>query len=184
MNKRAMGLSLGVLALAAAACASDPNKKVNEAQDRQLESERKSEQAAAEHRKDYRTDEAQEQRKETISAGVPGDHADQKRLKADAKMAEARQVALAEAKARLEKCDAKANELRAQINKSGGKATTSSRDSLTTVDTQRIAAKMAIERLADSDDEGFKRANDDADYQLDTLEAYVKRASKEVDDFK
>jgi hypothetical protein len=43
---------------------------------------------------------------------------------------------------------------------------------------------MAVDRLADSDDEGFKRAKDDANYQLDTLEAYVKRASKEVDDFK
>jgi hypothetical protein len=179
-----MGLGLCVIAIAAAACASDPNRKVNEAQDRQLESDRKSQQAAAEYRKDYRTDEAKEQRKETIGAGVPGDHADQKRLKADAKMTEARQVALAEAKARLEKCDAKANELRAQINRAGGKATTTSRDSMTTVDTQRIAAKMAVDRLASSDDEGFKRAKEDANYQLETLEGYVKRAGKEVDDFR
>lgn len=99
-------------------------------------------------------------------------------------MTEARRVALAKAEARLEKCDAKTNELRAQINRAGGKATTSSRDSLQSTETQRLAAKMAIDSLASTDDAGFEQAKENADRQLDVLEAYVKRTDKEVDDFK
>lgn len=173
----------GVISIAAIACASDPNKKVNEAQDDQLKSERKSEQAAAEYRKDYTTDLAKDQRKQTVDNGVPGDHADQKRLKADAKMTEARQVALAKANARLEKCDAKVNELRAKVNRAGGKATTASRDQLQSVETQRLATKMSIDTMAQSDDESFKSTKDNVENQLDVLEAYVKRADKEVDNF-
>lgn len=182
MMKRA--ILLGCISIAAIACASDPNKKVNEAQDEQLKTERRSEQAAAEDRKDVAADQAEQQRKSTVAGGTPGTEADQKRLKADAKMTEARQVALAKANERLQKCDAKTNELRAQVNKAGGKATTASRDSLQAVETQRNAAKTSIDQLANTDDASFKQAKDYADNQLDTLEAYVKKAGKEVDDFK
>ena len=84
MIKRA--ILLGVLSIAAVACSSDPNKNVESAQDAQLKSQRQNEQAAAEARKDYTTDSAEQQRKATESWGMSPDSADQKRLKADAKM--------------------------------------------------------------------------------------------------
>ena len=181
--KRHILLGLAAVSIAAVACASDPNKKVSEAQDEQLKSERKAEEAAAEARKDYQTDEAKELRKETINAGVPGDLAAHKRLKADAKMTEQREVALAEVNERIDKLDARTNELRVRINKAPGRATTSSRDSIASVDQQHTAARLAIDRLASSTDADFKRARDDADYELDTLAAYVKSLGKEVDAF-
>lgn len=182
MFKRA--IILGCISIAAIACHSDPNTKVNDAQDEQLKAQRKNEQNTAEARKDYTTANAEEQRKSTVAYGSPTNEADSNRLKADAKMTEERQVAIAKANARLEKCDAKTNEIRAQINKSGGRATTASRDSLQAVETQRYAAKTSIDSLSKSDDASFKQAKDSTDSQLDTLEAYVKKTDKEVESFK
>lgn len=175
---------LGALSIAAVACHSDPNTQVNSAQQAQLESQRKHEEQASTDRKDYLVDDAENQRKGIVAQGVPGDHADQKRLKADAKMTEARRVAVAKADDRLQRADARTNELKALVNQAGGKATTQSRDALQAVDNQRVAAQMSINQMTSTDDAGFKQAKDYSESQLDTLEGYVKRAEKEVDAFK
>jgi hypothetical protein len=181
MIKRA--ILFGVFSIATVACGSDPNKRVDNAQEEQLKAQRKTEQQAAEDRKNYTVDDAETQRKSTLAAGTNGGDADEKRLKADAKMTETRQVALADAKARLQKAEAKTEELRALINKAGGKATTQAHDALRAAENQRTAAKMSIDQLANSTDAAFKEARDYAEGQLDTLEGYVKQAAKEVDAF-
>lgn len=181
MMKRSILLLSSVLL--AAACASDPNKAANDAHDAELEAQRKQVQRASDDKSDRAQDQAAYETKLT-SASAVGPEATQKRVTADAKLTEAREVARAKATERLEKADAKANELRQIVSRAGGKATTQSRDSLQTVANQRIAAKMSIDQIATVSDENLKQAKDYADSQLDTYEAYVKRAGKEVDDFK
>jgi len=182
MMKRSL-LLLGALSLAAFACSSDPNKAANDAHDAELKSQRKDQQAASDNRSDQAQNQAEYDRK-TTSASAVGPDATQNRVTADAKLVEAREVARVKAVERLEKADAKANELRMVVNRAGAKATTQSRDSLKTVDSQRIAAKMSIDQLANAAGENLKQAEAYADSQLDTYEAYVKRAGNEVDNFK
>ncbi len=99
-------------------------------------------------------------------------------------MTEERQVALAKATERLEKADARTNELRSYVNRAGGRATTAARDSIRAVETQRTAAKVSIDDLSKSDDASFERARESADRQLEVLEGYVKRAGQDVEEFK
>lgn len=180
MTKRSVFI-LGTLLLAA--CASDPNKAANDARDAELKAQRKQEQSAADNRSDQKQDRAEYDRKVT-SGSAAGPEATQERVTADAKLGEARTVARAKATERLEKADARSNELRAIVNRAGAKATTQSRDALQTADNQRVAAKMSIDQIATVPDDKLKQAEDYAEHQLDTYEAYVKRAGKEVDDFK
>ncbi len=165
------------------ACASNPAKGADDAHDAQLESERKQQQAHADDRSDARQNAAEAQR-EASEESATGSAATRDRVGADATMTEARALHRAKATERLEKADARATELRTLIAKAGGKASTSSRDAMKTVDTQRTMVVSEMDRLSRATTESWGPAKDGVDAQLDTLEGLVKKAGDEVSAFK
>jgi len=162
------------------ACAGDPNKQANDAHDAELKSERKDQQSAADQRGDTRVNAAEVKRDDTnaVATGTP---ATKNTTAADAKMTEARDVYRAKSTERLEKVDARIVELNALLAKAGTKATTSARDAMKTVSTQRGMVTTALDRLPTVANDGFKQAQDSLDSQLDALEGLVKKAATEVE---
>jgi hypothetical protein len=181
MTKRSVLSFAALLSISAFACASDPNKAADDAHDAELKSQRKQEQSQAENRSDGRVQAAEADRKAT-QASTPAATRDV--TTADAKLTEARTVYRAKANARLDKADARINELKALVSKAGAKATTSSRDSLTTVDTQDAMVRRSLEQLPTVSNDDWQRAKDGIDSQLGTLEGLVKKAGDEVDHIK
>ena len=165
------------------ACAGDPNKKADDAHDAELKSERKEQQASADERGDTRIKAAEVQRENT-EATATGSSANKDRTSADAKLTEARDIYRAKATERLEKVDARTSELKALVDKAGGKATTSSRDALKTVDTQRSIVTRELEQLPRVANDSWQQAKTSLDGQLDNLEGLAKKAANEVDKFK
>jgi hypothetical protein len=180
-TKRLLGA--GLFSIALFACAGDPNKQANDAHDAELKSERKQTQNNAEKRSDNRVDAAEAQR-DTTDANASGTSARKNSVQADSKMTEARTVYRAKATERLEKADARTAELTALVEKAGAKATTSSRDALKTVETQRGLVTRELDQLPQQSDDDFKQAQTSLDTQLDNLEGLVKQTGKEVDKFK
>ena len=165
------------------ACASDPNKNANDAHEAELKAERKTVQNTADERSDQRVA-AAEQQSDTTKANAGGSSASKDRAGADAKMIESRDVYRAKATERLEKADAKTAELKALVERAGGKAPTSTRDSLTTVATQRSLVTRELDQLPRISNDDFGKAKTSLDTQLDNLEGLVKQAAKEVDKIK
>lgn len=176
-------LFAAALPLTLLACAGDPNKEANDAHDAELKAQRKQEQSAADDKSDQRQKTAEDQR-EVATAGATGSDATKDRVAADAKLKEARDVERAKATERLEKSDARTNELKAIVKRAGPKASTASRDALTAVDSQRAAAKRSIDQLGSASNDGWNQAKSSTESQLDTLEGYVKKAGDEVEKFK
>jgi hypothetical protein len=163
---------------AALACASDPNKQASDAHDAELSSQRKEVQDKAEVRSGMRIQAAELQR-QSAEGSAQGTPATQDRAAADAKLAEARAVYRAKATERLDKLTARAEELKLLGAKAGGKATTASRDALTTAETQRGMVAQALERLPSIGNDDWSNATQRLDGQLDTLEGLVKKAANE-----
>jgi chromosome segregation ATPase len=165
------------------ACAGDPNKQASDAHDAELESRREARQDEAEERSETRIRAAEAQREQT-EANATGSPASQDRASADAKLTEARATYRAEATERLEKLDARITELKANVARAGGKATTSSRDALNTADSQRSLVARHLAEIPRVASDNWDRAKTNIDQQLDTLEGFVKKAADEVDAFK
>jgi hypothetical protein len=146
MTSTRLLFAAGLFSLSAFACASDPNKQASDAHDAELKSERKQEQANADQRGDLRVNAAEAERGNT-TATATGTPAAKKETAADAKLAEARAIHRAKATERLEKTDARVNELKALVTKAGPKATTASRDALTTVDAQHGMVTRELDQL-------------------------------------
>lgn len=161
------------------ACAGDPAKQANDAHDAELKAERKQTQNTSDDRSESRVNAAEAQRDQT-DANASGTSAKKDRVEADSKMTEARTVYRAKSTERLEKADAKTAELKALVEKAGGKAPTAARDSLRTVETQRSLVTQEIDRLTKVSNEDFKAAQTSLDTQLDNLEGLVKKSSDEV----
>jgi len=179
-------LLLGLLPLClslVAGCASDPNKNAEDAHTAELKSERKQVQETADQRSDQRVAGAEVVRENTV-ATAKGSEASKESTEADAKLLEARTAYRAKATERLEKADAKTSELKQLIDRAGAKATTSSRDSLQTVNTQRIMVTKELDQLTQVKNDDFANAKTRLDAQLDTLEGLVKKAASEVGKFK
>ena len=166
-----------------AACGGDPNRQVNEARDNELKAQREANERAADRRADQRVDAAEKQRDAT-EANAVGPSATKDRVAADAKMKETRDVYRAKATERLEKADAKTAELKGRLDRAGAKAPTATRDSLTTIATQRSIVTRELGQLPQVRDDDFKQASKGVDDQLDTLETLVKKAESEVDKIK
>ena len=179
MTNRSLVLA-ALLSTALFACAGDPNQKAEDAHDAQLKTERKQQENAADNRSDARVNAAEVQ-KDTTTANASGTPAMKKTTAADAKMTEARSVARAKATERLEKVDARVVELKALLDKAGPKATTSARDSLQTVMTQRSMVTNELDRLPSVADDQFEGAKTNLSTQLDALEGLVKKAGTELD---
>lgn len=184
MINRALCLAATLSIASVVACSSDPNKNANDAHDAQLAAQRDQQEHAADAYKKQQIADAKNERQTTDATVAHSDRATKNGTEADAKMVEARQVASAKFVDRLQKADAKTEELRALINHAGGKATTQSRDALAAVDQQRTQAKQACDWVANSTDDQFATAKQTANTQLDTLEGYVKQLDKEVSAFK
>ncbi len=182
INRSLLLLLLGALP-SVVACGGDPAKEANDAHNAELSSASKDQQAAADRKSDRREESAEAQR-DTTTANATGSSATKDRIGADAKMKEVRDVSRAKATERLEKADARANELKAIVKRAGPKATTASRDSLVTVDTQRAMVKQSIDQLAAVTNDDWERAKSNTDSQLDTLDGLVKKAADEVEKFK
>lgn len=176
-------LSAGLFTLGLLACAGDPNKQANDARDGELKSDRKQEQANADGRGEARVNAAEAQRANT-DATATGAPATKDRVSADAKLTEARDIYRAKSTERLEKADARAAELKALVDKAGGKAPTAARDALKTVDTQRSLVTKELEQLPRIANDDFKQAKTSLDTQLDNLEGLLKKAGNEVDKIK
>ena len=169
--------------MSAVACGADPNKQANDAHNVELTSERKQLEASADDRSDKRVDAAASQRNST-EANATGSPASKDRIAADAKLTEARAVYRAKATERLEKADARTAELKALVDKAGGKASTASRDALKTVETQRATVAREIDQLPNVANENWGQVKDATDTKLDALEGLVKKAATEIDKFK
>jgi hypothetical protein len=178
-----LGAGLCSLTLTLFACAGDPNKQANDARDAELKAERKQVQTTADDRSEARVEAAGAQR-DTTEANATGGSAKKDRVGADAKMTEARAIYRAKSTERLEKADARTAELKALVEKAGGKATTASRDALKTVETQRSLVTRELDNLPKMADDDFKKVQTSLDTQLDNLEGLVKKAANEVDKFK
>lgn len=162
----------GLLCLVlAAGCASDPAKNASDAHDKQLEDQRKSTDQQITTQADMTVQGAQQDRKSDTASGVPV---------ADAKMTEARRVAQTKAQERLDKADAKIRELKGKLANAGGKAPTSARDSVTTVDTQRGLVQREMDGFSTVTNDGFDGAKSHLDADLDTLESLIVKSDKEV----
>lgn len=173
-------LIAGLISLSIVGCASDPNKEAQDARDAQLSSERKQSQSNADDRSDTRVKAAEMQRENT-DATATGSSATKDRTSADAKLTEARAIHRAKANERLEKADARMNELKALADKGGGKTSTAARDALKTVDTQRTTVTRELEQLPRVGDENWDQAKKSVDSQLQTLEDLIKKSANEVD---
>lgn len=164
-------------------CASDPNKQASDAHDAELKSQREDKQDVAGDKSDARVKSAENQREHT-EATATGSDATKDRKSADAELTETRATHRAKASEKLEKLDAKTQELKALVAKAGGKASTASRDALKTVDTQRAMAGNSLRDLPNVANDGWASAKSNVDKQLDTLDGLVKKAADEVDAFK
>ena len=173
----------GLLATALFACAADPNKQANDAHDAELASQRKATETGAEQRSESRVNAAEVVRENTV-ATAGGTEASQESAAAGAKMKESRDVFRAKATARLEKLDARTAELKANIERARGQATTASRDALKTIETQRSMATRDLDQLPRVANEEWSRAKSSLDTQLDTLEGLVKKVATEAERFK
>ena len=176
-------LVAGFFSFSLFACAGDPNKQAEDAHDAELKSERKQLQNNADDRSDTRVKAAEVQRENT-EATASGSSATKDRASADAKLTEARDVYRAKATERLEKVDARTVELKALVDKAGGKAPTASRDSLKTVDTQRSMVTRELDQLPRVTNDTWQQAKTSLDTQLDSLEGLVKKAAVEVEKIK
>jgi hypothetical protein len=183
MTTKRLLLGAGLFSITLFACAGDPNKQANDAHDAELKAERKTVQNTADERSDQRVDAAEAQRDST-NANASGSSAKKDRVSADAKLTEARDVYRAKATERLEKLDARTAELKALVEKAGGKATTASRDALQTVATQRSLVTKELDQFPKVANDDFKQAKTSLDTQLDNLEGLVKKTANEVDKFK
>ncbi len=183
MTTKRLFLAAAALSISAWACASDPNKQAEHAHDAELKSERKQTQSNADERSDTRVKAAEAQRENT-EANATGSSAAKDRTSADAKLTEARDVYRAKATERLEKIDARTVELKALVDKAGGKAPTTSRDSLRTVDTQRSMVTRELEQIPRVANDNWQQAKTSLDGQLDSLEGLVKKAATEVEKIK
>jgi hypothetical protein len=177
------GFPLSLLTCALVACAADPNKQANDAHAADLKSERNQQEDRAENRSDQRVAAAEVLREKT-EANATGTEARQESVEADAKLTEARTSYRAKATERLEKADAKTSELKQLIDRAGAKATTSSRDRLHTVETQRSMVTKELDQLPRIANDNFQQAKTSLDTQLDILEGLVKKAADEVGKFK
>jgi hypothetical protein len=189
MTKRPLLLAglLSISLCSLVACAGDPSKQADDAHDAELKAQRKDNQNTADDRGEARVDAAEMQRKNTdavatgnSSATATANNASTNATLADAKLTEARDIARAKATERLEKLDAKTSELRQRVDKAGGKAPTSSRDALRTVDTQRSLVTAALDQFPRVSNDDFKQAKTSLDTQLDILDGLVKKADTEV----
>jgi hypothetical protein len=84
----------------------------------------------------------------------------------------------------MEKAIARLGELKSIVGRAGGKATTASRESVASVDTQRETTRRGIAGLDAVASGDLKAAQSRVETDLDTLDSYVKLAGKEVDKFK
>jgi hypothetical protein len=173
----------GLFSISVFACASDPSKQANDAHDAELKSDRKQLQSEADQRSDVRVNAAEAQRDNT-EATATGTKAGKASTVADANLTEARAVYRAKATERLEKADARTTELKALVDKAGGKATTASRDALKTVETQRGMVTRELDQIPTVGNDAFNHAKTSLDTQLDSLEGLVKKAADEVGKFK
>ncbi len=172
-----------LLVSAVCACASDPNKNAQDAYHAELTENRKQEQAAADEHSEAKL-KAADVRQANATPPEGATDATKWRVEADAKVVHERAVVKAKATERLEKANARLNELKNIVSRAGPKATTMSRESIATVDTQKAATKRDIDNLDQVRPDDWKRAEGNLDTQLDTLESYVQQAVKEVDKFK
>ena len=163
-----------------AACSSDPNKKADDAHDAEIKANSKAEQDRAEDRKDANV-KAAEKAQDGTAAPTGASSATQNRVEADSKVVEARRVYKAKATERLEKADARSNEMKGLLDRAGGKASLQARESVATVDRQRGAVRRDIDGLDQVPADAWKDATTHCDADLDTLDGYVKQAGKEVD---
>ncbi len=176
-------LITSLLITALCACASDPNKNAQDAYHAELKDNRQQQQSAMSDQTDAKLKSA-EARQENTTAPAGATDATKTRVEADSKVTQQRAVYKAKATERVEKADARLTELKMIVTRAGGKATTVSRESIATSDTQRDAAKRDIDALDRVAADDWKRAETQIETQLETLESYVKLAAKEVDKFK
>ena len=176
MSKLTLLASPGLLALVLlAGCAGDPAKNADDAHDKQLEDQRKMAQSQATTQGDMKIDDANRAKQADTAVGV---------APADAKMIEARRVAQAKAQERVDKADAKTRELKGKVANAGAKATTASRDSLTTVDTQRGIVQHDIDAMQNVGNDSFESAKSHLNADIDALEGLIDKANKEVSNMK
>jgi hypothetical protein len=165
------------------ACAAEPHKQAEDARYAEMEEQRKHQEAAAQAKSDAKLT-AAEERHENTTAPAGASDATKTRVEADALVQEERSAFKAKATARMEKAIARLGELKSIVGRAGGKATTASRESVASVDTQRETTRRGIAGLDAVASGDLKAAQSRVETDLDTLDSYVKLAGKEVDKFK
>ena len=80
--------------------------------------------------------------------------------------------------------DAKTRELKGKVANAGAKATTASRDSLTTVDTQRGIVQHDMDAMQNVGNDSFESAKSHLNADIDALEGLIDKANKEVSNMK
>ncbi|HEU4404998.1 MAG TPA: hypothetical protein VFS43_06865 [Polyangiaceae bacterium] len=177
-----LALSLALLG----GCSSDPNKKLKQAQWDAIE-ERQDERARAiEREKDARergiearTD-ARENAADRAHAGDP----DREDLReAQISMSEERQKFRAEARARAQKLDARADALRAKLGVLGARADLEARERLNDVAKQRQLVEHHLERLDRARNDSWGAEKDGLKVRLDELERITDSAAKKIESF-
>ncbi len=165
-------------------CASDPNKKVKQAEwdaieEHQAERTRgiEREKDVRENRIEARTD-ARENAADRAHAGDP----DREDLReAQIGMSEERQKFRVDARARAQKLDARAEALRAKLSSLGNKADLDARERLSTVATQRQLVERHFERLDRVRNDEWRAAKDNLKARLDELDRMTDAAAKKIE---
>lgn len=184
MNQLRLLLAASTLfATAAAGCASDPNKNVQEARTEELTAQREAREDSAEADRKQAESRAgrQQDAGEARADRRYGDSATGERVVAETKMTEERQKYRAQVDERVKKLDARTAELRAKLGQAGPKASTEARDRVDAIKSQRELVGRETNGLSAVKDDDWSSAKKSMDTRVDELEAIVKRAADKVE---
>lgn len=184
MNRRVVYLSvlLAVPLVGVAGCSNnDRNKQVEEAQKTEVEAAREQRVQSIDQAKENqveaiekRTDQVQEQAKQ-----LP-DQTEQ-RAKAQADMMSTRETFSAQARARLQKADARIEETRNKLKIAGGRAPLAAHDKVDQAARDRAEVAAGVDRLRGVSNDRWGDAKKRVEKQLDELDALVDDAASQAD---
>jgi chromosome segregation ATPase len=178
-----LALSLALLA----ACSSDPNKKVKQAEWNAIE-ERGDERVDAIERerkmRDQRIEERKDVRENAADRAHAGDPAREDLQEATIEMSAERQKFRSDARARVQKLDARVDALRAKLQSAGPRATTEARDSLGAVASQRSLVETQLDQLGRARNDQWKAARDGVSARIDELDRIVDEAARKINALK
>ncbi len=167
-----------------AACASDPNKKIQEARVEDAETTREQREKGIDKARDQQIGNIENRANMTEQQARQFPEGTQQRAKAQADLTQDRQTFQAKAQARLQKAQAKLDEARTKMQLGGGRVETATHDKVTSAATATQQISAQVNRLSDVPNEHWAHEKARITTRLDEVEKLVDDASSKADDAK